>query len=85
MIKRLWVRILSHPTLDGNGFKAIPGRLMYPILDHLRKERKYRWPNGVHQKCKNLAFVSPFFDPGVSTFLDVCHSLRNLKRKKGKI
>jgi len=28
--------------LDGNGFKAIPGRFMYPILVHLQKERKYR-------------------------------------------
>jgi len=33
------VRILSHPTLDGNGVKAMQGQLMYPILVHLRKEK----------------------------------------------
>ena len=33
-IERLWVRILSHPTLDGNGVKAMPGRLKHPILVH---------------------------------------------------
>jgi len=25
---------LSHPTLDGNGVKAMPGRFKYPILVH---------------------------------------------------
>jgi len=33
-IERLWVQILSHPTLDGNGVKAMPGWLKYPILVH---------------------------------------------------
>jgi hypothetical protein len=34
---------LSHPTLDGNGVKAMPGLFEYPILVHsiqyLKKER----------------------------------------------
>jgi len=33
-------------TLDGNGVKAMPGRVKYPILvysiQYLKKERKYR-------------------------------------------
>jgi len=39
-IKRSWVQILFHPTLDGSGVKAMPAQFMYPILDHLQKERK---------------------------------------------
>jgi len=38
MIETSWVQILSHPTLDINGVKAMPGQLMYPILVHLQKE-----------------------------------------------
>ncbi len=40
LIERLWVRILSHSTLDGNGGKFMPGRIMYPILVHLQKRKK---------------------------------------------
>jgi len=40
MIKRSWVKISFHPTLDGNGVKAMPGQLMYPILVHLPKRKK---------------------------------------------
>jgi len=32
--------MLSHPTLDGNGVKAMPGRLKYPILVHSIIEKK---------------------------------------------
>jgi len=53
MIKRLWVWILSHPTLDGNGGKVMPSRLMYPILVHLWKEKKiYATPkNNLKKEC----------------------------------
>jgi hypothetical protein len=39
-IERSWVRISSHPTLDGNGVKAMPGRLKYPILVHSIIDKK---------------------------------------------
>jgi hypothetical protein len=44
---------LYHPTLDGNGIKAMPGGLMYPILVHLQKKRKYKKQNMANQK-KNI-------------------------------
>jgi len=31
---------LSHPILDGNGVKTMPGRLKYPILVHSIIEKK---------------------------------------------
>jgi len=34
---------LSHPTLDGNGVKAIPGRFKYPILVHSTIEKKEKY------------------------------------------
>jgi len=37
---RSWVRILSHPILDGNGVKTMPDRLNYPILVHSIIEKK---------------------------------------------
>jgi len=40
MIERLLVQILSHPTIDGNGMKAMPGQLMHPNLVHLSKRKK---------------------------------------------
>jgi hypothetical protein len=43
------------PMLDGSGVKAIPGSINAPIPGsfNIRKERKYRKPNGAHQKkCK---------------------------------
>jgi len=39
-IEKLWVRTSSHPTLDGNGVKAMPGRLKYPILVKSTIEKK---------------------------------------------
>jgi len=44
--------MLSHPKLDGNGVKAMPGQLQHTILVHstIEKKEKYRWPNGAHQK-----------------------------------
>ncbi len=50
----------SSPILDGNGAKAMPGSMLkpcqdqflHPIMVHsiIEKERKYRQPNGAHQK-----------------------------------
>jgi len=41
-----------HPMLDGSGVKAMPGSIpaTNPGSINIRKERKYRWPNGAHQK-----------------------------------
>jgi len=50
MIKSLWVQISSHQALDGNGVKRMPSQLVYPILVHLQKERKYKKPNGANEK-----------------------------------
>ncbi len=36
------------PMLDGSGVKAMPGSIPTPV--HYRKIRKYRYPNGAHQK-----------------------------------
>ncbi len=31
---------MSHPTLDGNGVKVMPGQLKYSIIVHLKIEKK---------------------------------------------
>jgi len=38
--------------LDGSGVKAMPGLIPAPNIGsfNIRKERKYRQPNGAHQK-----------------------------------
>ncbi len=37
---RMYVRISSFPTLDGNGVKAMPARLNYLILVHFGECKK---------------------------------------------
>jgi hypothetical protein len=40
------------PVLDGSGVKVMPGSIPEPNPGsfNVRKERKYRWPKGAHQK-----------------------------------
>jgi len=48
-----WVPILSHTRLDGNGVKAMPGWLKYPILVHSIIEKKENTGNQMgHTKKK---------------------------------
>jgi len=48
-------KLLTHPTLDGNGVKAMPGRFKYPILVHSiqylkrKKIQVAKW-GGTHSK-----------------------------------
>jgi len=39
--------------------KPCQDRFLHPILVHsiLEKERKYRWPNGAHQKKTDFLYV----------------------------
>jgi len=58
------------PMLDGSGVKTMPGSIPAPNPGsfNIRKERKYRWPNGAHQK-KYLTMLCR-----------VCHGLRIIKQ-----
>ncbi len=45
----------SHPILDGNGVKTMPGRLKYPILVHLMIEKKENTGSRMgHTKKQNI-------------------------------
>jgi len=59
MIKRSWVRISSHPTLDRNGVKAMAGRLKHPILVHsiIEKKENTGWQIGHTKKRKNVVKI----------------------------
>jgi len=47
--------INPRPMLDGDGVKQMPGSILAPNPGsfNIRKEKKYRQPNGAHQK-KNI-------------------------------
>jgi len=62
----------SCQILDGNGVKAMPGSIPTPNSGSFNnwKERKYRWPNGAHQKLfKKTKVICRICKPNVKSQL----------------